>query len=508
MIASARWLLAGALVLAGLAPSRAAASPLDDPTLGGAVFTGPVHPHATAVYLNPGALGLASRGTHLYMDGSLRLDRYDLTRHHLVDPSGAAGAASRGTLSTLSPGGTLAWTNIGRTVSLGAALSMVTLEKFIDERDLDGADPGVAQGYHSLGGSHRQYVMRHPFSVPVPVPMPTLAGSYRWSERILFGIGISLRFSSLDLAFLRDTALEHGSDPDRGTASDCNGSPCGIENPAAAERYRVQVDTPSLLAANNLVLNVGVMYQLAQDWWLGLHYQSPPGFLDSLTATGAAEIEPAPRDVPAGQTATVRELPADIIYELPQTVTVGIRGPAFGSFDVFATGQWQELSSHQRLDIRLLRAYDDQDIPEWYPRYRGFQDTITLEAGLEQREGGLGRVGGRIRLETATTAANAVTPMQVTGTGITAALGGEIRLGESLFVSGSYGLTLFPALDVSVDQSLFDPRDRIECVDSRYRLGEACEAAAEGRAIPTAAGSYGRIRHAFRLAIRYYFFTR
>jgi hypothetical protein len=141
-------------------------------------------------------------------------------------------------------------------------------------------------------------------------------------------------------------------------------------------------------------------------------------------------------------------------------------------------------------------------------RYRGFQDVLTLEVGLEQREGDTSRIGARVRLESAATPAGAVSPTQVAGTNLTAALGGEIRLGESLFLSGSYGLSVFPEVDVSVNDSLFDPRDHIECVDSRYRLGEACAAAVEGRAIPTGAGTYGRIRHAFRVAIRYYFFTR
>lgn len=492
------------VVLASLVALRAAASPLEDPTLGGAVFTGPVHPHATAMYLNPGALGLVGRGTHLYLDGSLRLDRYDLRRLHLTDPDQPAGLASQGQLGTMSPSGTLVWYNVGRTVSIGAALSLVTLERYIDERDLD-AGEGVVLGYHALGGSHRQYVWRNIGPLPMPLPMPTLAGSYRFNERMLFGIGISLRYSSLELAFLRDTALEGGS---AGIDGDCDGSPCGIENPAAAERYHVEVDSPSLLTTKNLVLNVGVMYQLARDWWLGAHYQSPPGFLSSLSATGTACIAPRGQldAAPCGDADV--QVPAELVYELPQTLSVGLRGPAVGGFDGFAAFRWQNLSRHRRLDIRLQQAYEQsQDIPEWYPRYRGFDDVFVIEGGVEQREGGRVRVGARLRLESAAVPEQAISPMQMDGGNLTAAVGGEIRLTEGLFLSVGYGLTFYPEADISVDESLYDPRDRLACVDTAYHV-DACAGAVEGRAIPTAAGTYDRIRHAFRLAVRYHFLTR
>ena len=57
---------------------------------------------------------------------------------------------------------------------------------------------------------------------------------------------------------------------------------------------------------------------------------------------------------------------------------------------------------------------------------------------------------------------------------------------------------------VSVDASAFDPRHRIDCIDSGYDYATVgCEAARNGYAISTAAGDYDRIEHALRIGFRY-----
>ena len=67
-------------------------------------------------------------------------------------------------------------------------------------------------------------------------------------------------------------------------------------------------------------------------------------------------------------------------------------------------------------------------------------------------------------------------------------------------VQAGYDLTWFPPVDSS--DSAFDPIARLDCVDSDYDFDE-CEAAREGRATPTAAGTYRRVRHSVTLALRY-----
>jgi hypothetical protein len=476
------------LIVVWACARTASASPLEDPTVGGAVFTGPVHPHATAIYENPAALGLASRGAHLYLGGSLRLDTYDIHRQILESGTGQLESGPRVRTSTLAPGTTLALYSVGERVAVGASLTWVVLDRFISEEE--------ALGYHTLGGVHRQYVWRDlaplgikRFTFNAPLPMPSLAGAYRWRD-FYFGVGVSLRASSFELSFLRDTALDVPCGGD--------GQPdCVIEDPASAERYDLDVSTGELFTTRNLVLNGGLMWQVAPAWWVGVHYQSPPGFLSSLSLSGTADIKPAPyqEDEPAGFTAR-----AELIYQLPQTMSVGMRGPAFADVDFFATARWQNLSRQRLLDIRLLGG---ATVPEWLTRYRGFDDTFTFTAGLEQREGQRLRLGGRLQLESATTPEDGVSPLQVEGLHVTGALGGELRLLDRVVLYASYGLTYYPTVTTGED-SLFDPREQLECVDSGYDL-EACRASAEGRAVPTAAGTYERIRHGFRAAIRYDF---
>ena len=95
--------------LVGVSASAAMASPLEDPTLGGAVFTGAVHPHATSLFLNPAALGLTEPGSHFYADSSLRFDQYDSDRQVLRDPDVGLAPGPQVSSSMFTPGGSLAW---------------------------------------------------------------------------------------------------------------------------------------------------------------------------------------------------------------------------------------------------------------------------------------------------------------------------------------------------------------------------------------------------------------
>src|SRR5690606_30703227 len=161
-------------------------------------------------------------------------------------------------------------------------------------------------------------------------------------------------------------------------------------------------------------------------WWLGVHYQSPPGFLSSLGLEGRARITPAPRTGEAPSTATaeiIYHLPhtvsagvrgpafldyeafaaarwqgpwrppataprtgeapytatAEIIYHLPQTVSAGVRGPAFLDYEVFAAARWQGLSRQRLIDVRLIDPTEGGGgAPEWFTRYRGFRDVYTF----------------------------------------------------------------------------------------------------------------------------------
>jgi hypothetical protein len=79
--------------------SSAAASPLEDTTVGGAVFTGPTQGHATSIYLNPAALGFSGRGWHFFMSGNVRLSSLSIDRQ-VVDPSNSSALTDGPSVST------------------------------------------------------------------------------------------------------------------------------------------------------------------------------------------------------------------------------------------------------------------------------------------------------------------------------------------------------------------------------------------------------------------------
>ena len=301
----------------------------------------------------------------------------------------------------------------------------------------------------------------------------------------------------------------NGNDPANGIGSDCGGTPCGFEHPEASELYDVRVASPSILSTKNLALTVGGIVNVAQGWWLALAYRSPPGFLSPLSMTGTVDVTAAPRD---GGGALSGE--AEIIYNLPQTFALALRGLAFAGWELNLAARYQNLSRHNELDLRMFGGdLADARVPEWYPRYRGFNDVIQLEAGLEQLWSDRGkllrfrdqrdvRVGARLRFESAAVAPNEVSPSNVAGVNFTMTTGAELRLGGHLVLSLSYGLSWFPG--VTAVTSVFDPISRLECIDSGFDI-DTCRTTAEGRGIPTAAGDYGRLSHALRTGLRYDF---
>jgi len=472
-----------ALVLAAAAP--AAASPLEDHTAGGAVFTGPTQAHASSIFLNPAALVFAGRGLHLEIGGSLRLDSIGIERQ-LVDPDTGQLGGGGGSVSTTtwSPGGMIAvyGTVFQERAVVGAAVHTTTFDRFPSGHD--------AIGYHVLGG----YVYQGLFSA---------AGGFRLSDEIIFGLGVSLGYAGMKLDLERDTALEAGGDPERGIASDCGGAPCGFENPQAAETIHISTstgDANGLFARENLALSFGFAFQVARDWWLTLSVVSPPGAIPvrdyALALQGSAEVEAAPRD--GGE---VHSGHAEVSFRMPYSVWLGGRGPLLAGYDLVASARWQNLSVHDTYDIRLYGGDLTQaGVPEWYPRYRGMRDVWQGSVGLEGRETGRTRIGGRLRAETGATADRDVSPLQIDGFELGAAVGVELPISDHVVIQLGYDLSWFPEVDSS--ESAFDPVARVACVDSDYDFA-SCQAVREGRAVPTAAGRYRRLRHGVTLSLRY-----
>lgn len=469
------------LFLAIATAARAAfASPLEDSTLGGAVFTGPTSPHATSLMINPAALALSGTGFHLYAGGSARLSMLSIDRRVIDPASGASAPGPSISSNVLSPGGLLAaYWRVSDRGYMGVAVGTPFLERWSSAEGLE---------YHSAGGGFLQGQL-------------ALAGTFRLGGHFHFGLGVSLGYTRFQLALARDTAMEAGSGSDRGIASDCGGAPCGLENPLARQRIDIDVGTQGFQGFFNIPQNVGLviggLYEISGGGWaLALSLVAPPGTYTDLPLRGDVVITDAPRD--GGQT---RSGQAEVRVRLPESVHLGASGPIGRDLDLVTELRWTNASRHRDLDIRMFGPeLEAGAVPEWYPRFRGFRDTLRASVGIERRPGFPLRWGARLRFDTGAVSSERLTPIQVEGPNLTAAGGAALRFADHFVLTLGYDLTWYPTS--TSDPGAFDPIDRLRCVDSMYDV-DACGPAREGRATPTAAGDYGRLEHGATISIRY-----
>jgi hypothetical protein len=471
--------VAAAFALAIAPPATAAGSPLDDPTAGRAVFTGAATPHATSILLDPAALALGPTGVHFYVGGTLTLDQAAIDRKEIDLATGGLRDGERIRTLGIAPGGTFgAWTvTASRTLAVGALLvSPAPAPPFPED------EPGL--GYHSLGGVHRT------------TELATLAAAYRVIRRFYVGGAVSLTRTRVRLSFLRDTALEAGRDPARGIASDCGGGPCGVEHPAAAERYDIDAFPTSLVAAENLTVRVSALVEVYPQWWLGATYRFAS---TGVSLDGSATVTGAPRDG-----GVVRRGDALVHFDLPATIDAELRGRISEGFDLHVGGRYEDLSVFRSYDVRLLGL--PSEIPDWIERPRGYQDTIRMWAGVEQVDVGVDQPflwGARIGFASPEVTTGRLSPTTNQRWSLTGDVGGQLRIGGVVAQLG-YGIDFRPT--VGVDDSEYNPIDRLDCIDSGFDYATtACQRVRDGYAIPTAAGSYRRLTHAFRLGLRYDF---
>jgi hypothetical protein len=465
---------AAALVIA--APA-ATASPLDDPTAGRAVFTGAASTHATSILLNPAALaiGPTATGVHFYTGGTLTIDQLSIDRQ-VMDENGQLAPGDKVGAVEFGPGATFAlWTvtNSRNLVVGGHLVSPAPGQQFVSGE--------AALRYHSLGGTHRT------------TELGTLAAAYRIVSRVYLGGAVSLTRTRVAMRFARDTALEAGRDPARGITSDCGGVACGIEHPLAAETYNIDVAPASLVSADNLTYRISALVEVYPQWWISATYRLPS---TGISLEGSARVTGAPRDG-----GVVQDGRALVNFDLPSTVDAAVRGRISPTFDLHVGGRWEDLSTFADYDVRLLGF--DADVPDWIERPRGYHDALRLWAGVEQVDSGQRFLWGvRGGLSTPEVKTSRVSPTTVERWGVSVDVGGQYRIASGLRAQLSYGLEFQPAVDVRASE--YDPVDRLDCIDSGYDYSTtACQHVRDGYAIPTAAGTYRRFEHSFRLGLRY-----
>jgi hypothetical protein len=452
------------------------ASPRTDPTTGRAVFTGVTMPHATSIELDPAALGLGSVN-QLYVSVTAALDQLRIDLDRLEGNTLVPGSRVRDV--ELAPGAMLAFIYhlAGDSLTLGFEARTAPAETFP-------SDPALQ--FHVSGGGERDW-------------QASVGASYKATGDLFFGASLSHQNTFLRLDYTRDTALERAQSPDMVL---CNGVACGFGNPAAAEAWDIDVRSPAL-ATSNFRVNIGALYQIARDVWLGVAYHTPPGFAVQTELNGHVTIQRAPRDRGDGDPDVLRGQ-AVVELQLPASVDAELRARLPAALELHVAGRWEDLSRLAAYDVRTYgTTLPPHGIPEWTERPRGLHDTFAVWAGVEQIDRGeRWRLGARAGIETSAVTRSRTSPLTVAPTSATLDLGAQLRISRGLIAQLSYGLQLFSK--VNATRSEFDPRSRAICAESGYDYTlAACEAVRNGYAIAPATGTYDRIEHALRLGLRY-----
>jgi long-subunit fatty acid transport protein len=444
----------------------AGAAPLLAPSPGGAVFTGPTSAHVSSILHNPAATGLMS-GTHVLFVGGAQLDLLSISRAPIRLSDGEPLGAERtfGDASTLaiSPGGF-----IGITTDAGTPYLTLGLGVLLPHSDwLPDLDESL--GYQALTASFTSGSL-------------TGSVSYRVSSIFYAGVGFDIIVSKMELEFLRDRALDR-----------CSAPPCDVENPANAERWHVETGWDALPGQSfepSFGFNFGGLLRW-KGWWIGAAVNFL--FLQPIRKTSDVAVTP-----PGGTTISGK---ARVSYELPFVGRLGVRRPVLGAWDLLINATWTRSSVQQVVDVRFFDQLAE-GIPEWLVRHRGFSDVWGFEVGLEQPPARLVRLGGRARFETSLVPSGKVSAATVDGPKLELAGGAELRLSTRWAFVGSYTFSFM--LPQDNDPGAYSPRAAIDCAASGYDLTtDACLAVREGRAIPTAAGSYGRIGNSLTIGFSY-----
>jgi hypothetical protein len=110
------------------------------------------------------------------------------------------------------------------------------------------------------------------------------------------------------------------------------------------------------------------------------------------------------------------------------------------------------------------------------------------------------RLGAALRLETSALDPTDVNPGAVDGFKLEPMALAELQLARRFWISAGYGLTLMGTVDAR--PSSFDPTAAKTCADAGEDMGNAaCQARLQGRARPTAQGTYTRVVHDFGLSM-------
>ncbi|HVT09760.1 MAG TPA: outer membrane protein transport protein [Polyangia bacterium] len=485
--------LASAGLLAGLGFGRvAAASPIDDPFVGGFSFAGPTSGDLGAIYWNPAALGLM-RGFQIMVAGTVRSSSVTVDRAPIFDDGRPGGPRATGSATAHDFRQPFQWPpGPGSYVALGFGsdrftLAFATYMPYLEQ---------IHFPISSAGNEPTRYQMLS-LDLRNLALVPALA--IRFGNDLRVGLAPGFLFSTGSLDFAEDTAL----DADR--------PPCGsmkpCEDPAAAARVHVASSQGLGGARFSLTLGGGV-YWRRRNFEFGVSYQSRPLASpvtgvevagQQSTVTLPPSLGGGPLTCAGGQTG--RCVFGDATYRLPDVLIAGVTWHSRRGLELSVTARWLWLHLQDRIDIRLVSpVLDASGVPDHIVLHRGFHDVVDTRVRLAYWWHERVRIGGELRVETSAVDAADVNAAAVDGLKFEPVILAQLRLGRRVWLSGGYGLTIMPG--VTVTRSAFDPTQATECAAHEGDLANpGCQGRAAGTARPTAAGTYTALTQDFGLTL-------
>jgi Outer membrane protein transport protein (OMPP1/FadL/TodX) len=464
-----------------LVAGRAAASPIDDPFVGGMSFSGPTAGDLGAIYWNPAALGLM-RGFQVMVAGTARWSSVGVTRASINPVTGAAGGSQPTGSATATdfrqpfqwPPGPGAYVALGYgsdRFTLAFATYMPYLEQIHFPISAAGTEP---TRYQVLSMDLRNLAL-----------VPALA--IRFGNDLRIGLSSGFLFSTGSLSFAEDLG-----DCSAGSTQNC------AENPATTARYNINSGQGIGDAKFSVTLGGGVYYR-HKNLEVGFSYQSRPlGSTVSGVEVGgdATTVTLPPRQgtgpVTCGGGQSNRCVFGDISYRLPDVFIGGITWHLRPGLELNVMARWIWTHLHDRIDVRLIGpTLDAAGLPDHIVLYRGFHDVVDTRARIAYWWRERFRIGAELRVENGAVDANAVNAAAVDGFQIEPVILAELRIGRRFWLGAGYGLTIMPS--VTVTNSIFDPTAASACVSGTVNgdlNNPACQARANGYARPSANGTY------------------
>jgi long-chain fatty acid transport protein len=356
----------------------------------------PMTDDPSAIYYNPAGLSL-KRGTRLHLNGLLawRLASYDRPTGAIDNPlpSGAMGAGT--------PQSDLA-VNAGK-----AELSNVIVSPFLAlTTDFGVKNLGVGVGFAVPFGGQASWNQNAAYRGSLQYP-GAVDGVQRWatidgvirSQYIMIGGSYTIPRARLSIGATVNIILNEANTVRARTAAGTD----DVTTNGIPTEGRSQIEAKNVTAS----LGVGVIWQPADNWWLGVSYQSQPGFGEHrLSGTLRNKIG----------NGDVTEQPIELTQNLPDVLRFGFR-----------------VRPIRRLELRLFAEYQ---------RWSVFKNQCVLDATVADRKCAVLPDGS---LDTANGGAGVVVVLPRDWKD-----GGGVRLGASYFVRDNVELYLGAGYDANV----------------------------------------------------------